>query len=30
VDAFAIEMDHQDWYELYNTSRPAPAVLDWD
>jgi len=28
VDAFEIEMDHQDWYELYNTSRPAPSVLD--
>jgi len=28
VDAFEIEMDHQDWYALYNTSRPAPMVLD--
>ena len=28
VDAFAIDMDHQDWYELYNTSRPAPLIQD--
>jgi hypothetical protein len=28
VDAFEIEMDHQDWYELYNTTKPTPSVLD--
>jgi predicted oxidoreductase len=28
VDAFEIEMDHQDWYELYNTTKPTVSVLD--
>jgi predicted oxidoreductase len=26
VDSFAIKLDHQDWYELYHTSRPSPEV----
>jgi predicted oxidoreductase len=26
VDSFSIKLDHQDWYELYNTSRPSPEI----
>jgi predicted oxidoreductase len=26
VDSFSIKLDHQDWYELYNSSRPSPEV----
>ena len=26
VDSFSIKLDHQDWYELYNASRPSPEV----
>ena len=28
VDAFEIEMDHQDWYELYNTTKPTALIQD--
>lgn len=26
VDSFSIKLDHQDWYELYQTSRPSPEL----
>ena len=28
VDSFQIDLSHEDWYELYNASRPAAAFLE--
>lgn len=28
VNSFSIELDHQDWYELYHVTRPSPTVQD--
>lgn len=28
VNSFKIDLEHQDWYELYQMSRPGPIVQD--
>ncbi len=28
VNSFKISLDHQDWYELYNVTKPGPIVHD--
>jgi predicted oxidoreductase len=28
VNSFNIDLEHQDWYDLYQTSRPGPLVQD--
>ncbi len=28
VNSFRVKLDHQDWYELYHTTRPSPVVHD--
>jgi len=28
VNSFSINLDHQDWFELYHATRPSPTVQD--